>query len=69
MGAWAPETHFQTQLRLLPLPSGRQKHPRWVYGILFLSKYKMSRPQSPPNERNNERTTRPLLLALLIYIY
>jgi hypothetical protein len=60
---------FPNDLALPPAPPRVPKHPRWVYNISFLPKYKNSRPEFPPNEPNSERTTRPLLLALFTCIY
>ena len=57
---------FPDALLLPPAPPGPPKHPRWVYTTLLPPKYKISRPQSPPN---SERTTRPLFLALFTPIY
>ena len=44
-------------LLLPPAPPQVPKHPRWVYNISFLPKYKKSRHQFPPNEPSSERTT------------
>ena len=55
-------------LPLPPAPPRALKHPRWVYNISFIPKYKKSCPQSPPNKPSSECTTRPPLLALFTCI-
>ena len=41
-------------LLLPPAPPGPPKHPRWVYNVSFPPKYKISRPQFPPDAPNSE---------------
>ena len=68
---WEPGLLARVASALAPAPAPPEalKHPRWVYRILFLTKYKISRPKVLLNVPNSEQTTRLPHLALLMCVY